>query len=267
MNAYKSLMYFSLGLAAPMSQAVELIGQTVSLAPVNIVAEVDGVIESLAVETGDKVDKNYVIAGIKKQDFEFALKRSEANVELAQAELKLKRSTYERYQELIKNKNLSVNELDVAKADYLNARALLKLAQIERDIAEKNLKDTTITTSIDGYVVSRDTQIGAWVNQGDLLYRVVNIDSLTVRLLASEHDMSALSLGQSVELWAETNPSHKIVAPIVRIGVEMDVQQMAYPVDIVIENPDLTLIPGMSVYATTDVSEVARSAQQGGGEQ
>lgn len=254
MNAYKSLVYLALGLAAPISQAVELIGQTVSLAPVNVVAEVNGVIKSLAAETGDKVEKNHVIAAIKKQDFEFALQRSEANVELAHAELKLKRSTYERYQELIKNKNLSVNELDIAKADYLNASALLKLAEIERDIAEKNLSDTTITTSIDGYVVSRNTQIGAWVNQGDLLYRVVNIDALTVRLFASEHDLSSLSLGQSIEMWAETNPTQKIIAPIVRIGVEMDTQQMAYPVDITIDNSDLLLIPGMSIYATTEVS-------------
>lgn len=261
MNAYKSLVCFALGLLAPICQAVDLIGQTVSLSPVNVVAEVDGVIKSLAVETGDKVEKSQVLASLKKQDFDFALQRSEANVELAEAELRLKRSTYERYQELIKNKNLSVNELEVAKADYLNAKALLKLAQIERDIADKNLNDTTISVAIDGYVVSRDTQIGAWVNQGDLLYRVVNIDSLIVRLFASEHDMSSLSLGQSVALWAETNPHQKIIAPIARIGVELDSNQMAYPIDIVIDNRDLSLIPGMSVYATTKVTEHVSSEQ------
>ncbi|WP_252039458.1 efflux RND transporter periplasmic adaptor subunit [Vibrio sp. SCSIO 43133] len=232
MKTPKSLVCLALSLVAPWAQAIELIGQTVSLSSVNVVAEVNGVIETMDVEVGDKVQQYTVIAEIKKQDFQFELARTTANLELAQAELKLKRSVYERYQELIKNNNLSVNELDIAKADYLNAKALVKLAQIELDIAQKNFEETSIRADIEGFVVSRDTQVGAWVNQGDLLYRLVNIDTLTVRLLASEHDMSLLSVGQSIELWAETSPEQKVVSSIARIGVEMDVQHMAYPIEV-----------------------------------
>ncbi|EDL54816.1 hypothetical protein VSAK1_18859 [Vibrio mediterranei AK1] len=261
MKTPKSLVCLALSLVAPWGQAIELIGQTVSLSSVNVVAEVNGVIETMNVEVGDKVQQYTVIAEIKKQDFQFELARTTANLELAQAEIKLKRSVYERYQELIKNNNLSVNELDIAKADYLNAKALLKLAQIELDIAQKNFEETSIRADIEGFVVSRDTQVGAWVNQGDLLYRLVNIDTLTVRLLASEHDMSLLSVGQSIELWAETSPEQKVVASIARIGVEMDVQHMAYPIEVDIKNADFKLIPGMSMYATTDVSQITTSVK------
>ncbi|WP_218570917.1 hypothetical protein, partial [Pseudomonas sp. Kh14] len=73
MKTPKSLVCLALSLVAPWAQAIELIGQTVSLSSVNVVAEVNGVIETMDVEVGDKVQQYTVIAEIKKQDFQFEL--------------------------------------------------------------------------------------------------------------------------------------------------------------------------------------------------
>jgi len=254
MNAKLSTLAIATLLITAPSLAVELIGQAESNNKQSIVAEVNGVIKSAVLEPGDNVASNMLLASIKTQSFDFELAKKQANIELAQAELKLKSATFERFQELVNKNSLSKNDLDVAKADYLNAKANLSLAQIELQEAKQNLSDTQITSSINGYVVSRNTEVGAWVNQGDLLYQLVNIDTLTITLMASEHDIKSLKVGQPIQLWPETHPERKVTSNITRIGVEMDANTHAYPIEIDIENPDYTLKPGMSFYGSTRIS-------------
>lgn len=251
-------------LTALPSGATELIGQVQSKNKQSIVAEVDGVVESAQLEPGDSIRKHQVLARIKVQDFSFEVAKKKASLELAQANLQLTKATFERYQELVSKKSLSANELDIAKAEYLNAKANLDLAKIELEEAKQDLSDTTITSNIEGFVVSRGAESGDWVSQGDLLYQLVNIDSVTIRLLASEHDMKSLSVGQPVELWTEINPAQKIRSTIQRIGVEMDTETRAYPIEIEVNNPDFLLKPGMSVYATTSLTpdSISAKAQQ-----
>ncbi|ERB65767.1 efflux RND transporter periplasmic adaptor subunit [Vibrio coralliilyticus OCN008] len=243
--------------------AIELIGQVQSKHRQSIVAEVDGVVESALLEPGDLIGKNQVLARIKVQDFRFEVAKKKASLELAQANLQLTKATFERYQELVSKKSLSVNELDIAKAEYLNARANVDLAKIELEEAEQDLSGTKITSNIEGFVVSRSAESGDWVSQGDLLYQLVNIDTLTIRLLASEHDMKELNVGQPIEVWTETAPDNRIQSTIKRIGVEMDTETRAYPIEIEVDNPGFHLKPGMSVYATTSLpsNSISTNAQ------
>lgn len=241
-------------LTSPTLFAVELIGQTQSKSPLNVVSEINGMIEQADIELGEKIISNTILATIKSQDFKLDVNKQHANLLLAQADLKLKKSLFTRYVELKKKNSLSQNELDIASADYDSAKANVLLAKIELNKAQLDLESTTITSSIDGYVVNRAVEDGAWVNQGDLLYQVVNIDTLTIRLLASEFDMAELNVGQSIEIWPETNPSMKITSSIKRIGVEIDPQTFAYPIDVEIENSNHQLKPGMSIHASTTIS-------------
>lgn len=238
-------------LTALPASAIELIGQVQSTQTHSVVAEVNGVVESTHYNLGDAVSSGSLLLKVKAQDFKLELAKQKANVSLAQADLQLKKSIYVRYQELKNNNNLSANDLDIAKAEYLSAQANLDIARIELEKAQDELQDTQISATIDSYVVSRNAEPGAWVNQGDLLYTLVNIDTVTIQLLASEHDLTELKVGQAIEIWSETVPNNKRLATISRIGVEMDQTSHAYPVEIELDNADLALKPGMSIYAST----------------
>jgi len=250
---------FACVLAAPHVFAVDLIGQTVSKSPLNIVSEINGVLLSADLEAGETVHAQQIIAQIKPSDFELEVAKQRANVELTQADLKLKLSIYQRYQTLKSKNSLSDNDLDIAKAEYLNAKARLKLANIEQKKASQDLLNTSITAGIDGYVVSRAANRGAWVNQGELLYKLVNTDTLIVRLSASEQDLIQLEVGQPIEFWAEAAPKTQMRATIKRIGVEIDPQTLAYPVELEFDNQKTQFQPGMSIYATTQLT--SNSAQ------
>lgn len=249
-------------LLSPTIFAVELIGQTKSKSPVNVVSEINGMIQQASVEVGELISINAPLANIKAIDFQLNVSIQKANLALAQADLKLKKTLFIRYQELKKKNSLSQNELDVASADYDRAKATVQLAKIELNKARLDLGSTVISSSINGYVTNRSVENGAWVNQGDLLYKIVNIDTLTVRLLASEFDITQLKVGQAIELWSETDPNMKIISTIKRIGVDIDPATFAYPVEVEIANKEHYLKPGMSIHASTSLSEPSSITSQ-----
>lgn len=237
---------------APNSNAVDLIGKTTSSAPLNVVSEVSGVIEHVNWQTGDMVTQGQKLTTIKDQDFKLEVRKQKANLSLVKADLDIKQSVFARYQELRSKNSLSQNELDIAKADFSAAKAKLSLAQIELEKAQLDLANTKVYVAIDGYVVDRLVDDGTWVNKGDLLYRLTNIDRLNVRLLASEFDLQELSVGQPIQVWSEALPAHRIHAKINRISVELDLATFAYFVDVEIDNEQHLFKPGMSIHATTD---------------
>ncbi|CAH0525873.1 efflux RND transporter periplasmic adaptor subunit [Vibrio hippocampi] len=236
----------------PFSHAVELIGKTISKNPLNVVSEVSGVIEKVHWQTGDIVTQGNRLATIKDQDFKLEVSKQQANLALMQADWDIKQSVYTRYQKLRSKKSLSQNELDIAKAEFSAAQANLSLAQIELKKAKLDLNNTQVDVAINGYVVERSVDNGTWVNQGDLLYKLTNIDQLNVRLLASEFDLQALAVGQPIQVWSEAQPTQRVNARINRIGVELDPVTFAYFVDVEINNEQHLFKPGMSIHATTE---------------
>lgn len=234
------------------TQATELIGHVQGLNKHSVVAEVPGVVEMNNLEVGDAVNQQQILALIKADDFKFSVNKAKANLALAEADLALRKATYNRYQALIKKNSLSLGELDTARAEFLSAKAAVSVAKIEYQQSQVDLENTQIESLISGYISNKPTQSGAWVSEGDLLYEVVNIDKVTLSFMASEYDLKHFTVGQEVMVWSETNPEFKMEANVQRIGVEM--QNSTYPVLVEITNQGHQFKPGMSVYASTDLS-------------
>lgn len=252
LKPYLYLLIF-IGLQATFNNGycAELIGKVVSKHPQNVVSQISGVIVQTHWQVGDKLTRGELLASIKAKDFTLTLKKQQANLALVTADLKIKKSVYHRYQALRGKNSISQHELEVAKANLEAAQASLTLAKTGLEKAQLDVNYTQIHTPIAGYITAQATENGAWVNQGDLLYQLVNIDRINIRLLASEFDLHALTIGQAIQIWAEANPTHKVTTNIKRIGVELDSQLLAYPVEIELDNIDHSFKPGMSIHATT----------------
>ena len=234
------------------TQATELIGHVQGLNKHSVVAEVPAVVQMNNLEVGGGVNQQQVLAHIKGDDFKFSVDKAKANLTLAQADLALRKATYNRYQALIEKNSLSMGELDTARAEFLRAKASVSVAQIDYQQSQVDLENTQIESLISGYISNKPAQSGAWVSEGDLLYEVVNIDKVTLSFMASEYDLKHFTVGQEVVVWSETNPEIKMEASVQRIGVEM--QNLTYPVLVEITNQGHQFKPGMSVYASTDLS-------------
>ncbi|MDK9738827.1 efflux RND transporter periplasmic adaptor subunit [Vibrio sp. D404a] len=251
------LMTLLVLMSAATTQATELIGHVQGLNKQSVVAEVPGVVEMSDLEVGDTVSQNQQLAHIKADDFQNFVNKAKANLALAKADLALREATYQRYQKLIKKNSLSVGELDTARAEFLSASASVSVAEIDYQQSKIDLESTQINAQLSGYISNKATQSGAWVNEGELLYEVVNIDTVTLSFMASEYDLKDFSVGQEILVWSETHPQHKMEARVQRIGVEM--QNLTYPVFVEIDNQAHSFKPGMSVYASTELSLIEQS--------
>ncbi|MGR5276128.1 efflux RND transporter periplasmic adaptor subunit [Vibrio rotiferianus] len=248
-------MAIALQMASVSAFAVDLIGKTTSIDTVNVTSEVSGIIETSVWKVGDKVSAGDELTKIKSEDFSIEVDKKKASVANHEADLAFKKSNYARYIELREKKSISQHDMEEAKSSYFIALASLKTAKIELEKAKLDLKRTKVNSKISGYIISSGVDAGTWVNQGDLIYKISNIDKLTVRLLASEFDITQLSVGQNIQVWSEANPSNKITAQISRIGVELDPETHAYPIEVDISNLEHMFKPDMSIHATTDIAE------------
>ena len=249
-----SLLASSLILCSTSSFALDFIGNARANKPVDVVAEIAGVVTNAQAELGDEITQHERLISLNAKDFQLAVKTEEANVELAKANVNIKRSVYQRYLELKQNKNLSQNELDIAKTEFDVAKANLKLAEVGLQKAQLDLSRTQVISGINGFVSRRNIENGSWVSRGDLLYQIVNIDTINIRLLASEYEINSLQVGQRMQVWAESNPQATVIAKIKRIGIEFEQDSFAYPVDIEIDNAAHLFKPGMSIHATTEIT-------------
>ncbi|MEG3222937.1 efflux RND transporter periplasmic adaptor subunit [Vibrio gigantis] len=231
--------------------AVDLIGHAIAQQSQDVVAQVSGVVESQPFQLGEPIQQGQSLIILEDSDFKLEVRRQQANLELVKADLKIKSSIYTRYKELKAKKSLSQHELDIALADLQAAKARVKLAQIDLEKATDNFTHTQINSEINGYVVKRNVEQGSWVEKGNLLYSVADVNNIIVRLLASEHDLAELSVGQELNLWSDVNPEIKVRANIKRIGINLDQGLLAYPIDIEIPNEDSLIKPGMSLHAST----------------
>lgn len=231
--------------------AVDLIGHATAQKFQNVVAQVSGVVENKPYQLGEPIQKGQSLIVLEDNDFVLEVSRQKANLELVKADLKIKSSIYNRYKELRAKKSLSQHELDISLADLQAAKANVKLAQIDLEQALDNLEHTQINSDIDGYIVKRNVEQGSWVEKGYLLYSVADVENIIVRLLASEHDLTELSVGQELTVWSDVNPIIKVKSKIKRIGINLDPTLLAYPIDIEIPNGNSLIKPGMSLHAST----------------
>ena len=233
------------------SFAVDLIGHATARQFQDVVAQVSGVVENQPFQLGEPIKKGQPLITLEDSYFDLEVRRQKANLELVKADLKIKSSIHTRYKELRTKGSLSQHELDIALANLQASKANMKLAQIDLEQAIDDFNHTRINSDIDGYVVKRYIEHGSWVEKGTLLYSVAAVDNIIIRLLASEHDLKELSIGQPLMIWSDVNPNIKVKTKIKRIGINLDQTLLAYPVDVELPNSDSLIKPGMSLHAST----------------
>jgi HlyD family secretion protein len=132
------------------------------------------------------------------------------------------------------------------------AQARLDMA-IERVRLEQDTKSKyTIRAPFPGYVVSKLTEVGAWLAQGDPVAEVVEIDPIEVRVAVPQDFVSQLRPNMQVRVHLDSRPDDLLTGRIHRIIPQADSRSRTFPVLIRLDNPvrddgTHTLMPGMLV--------------------
>lgn len=257
------------------SSLVSATGKISATNEVLIGSQVSGTISAVFVEENDNVKKGDVLAIINPDTINQTIARYEAQLNSAKASLNSskvqynnKLINYNRLSEVYKvtgGKSPSKTELDnaqmelsTAKADVQVKEASIKEVETNLNSAKIDLKNSIITSPIDGVVLTRSIDAGQTVaasfSTPELFVIAENLEKMKLVVNVSEADVGKVKENQKVKFTVDTFPDDTFTSTIYRVNkgaTESEDSIVSYETTIYIDNKDLKLRSGMS--ATADI--------------
>ena len=243
------------------SQTVSANGTINPVALVNVGTQVSGTVKKLYVDFNSKVQKGQVLLELDDALLAAQQKQSLANVQNAEASLELATANEARLRSLFTQEYVSKQELDSAVQAKKSAEAQLKLAQatVERDRA--TLAYSVIRSPVSGIVVDRTVDVGQTVAaslQTPTLFKIAqDLSRMQIDANFAEADIGNIRVGQTVRFSVDAFPNRSFngVVKLIRLNPTTVSNVVTYDVVINVENPEQTLLPGMTAYVSITVAE------------
>jgi len=245
----------------PVTQAVTATGTLNPVVNVQVGSQVSGNIAKLFADFNSQVKAGDVVAQIDPALFQATVIQAEGDVASAQAALDLARLNAKRTQELFARKTSSQADLDQAMATLHQAEANVKIKQGALDKAKADLEHCTITSPIDGVVISRNVDVGQTVAaslQAPIIFQIANdLTKMQIDANVAEADVGVLEVGQNVDFTVDAFPMRTFHGKIVQVrNAPITVQNVvSYDTVIGVSNPDLKLKPGMTANVSILVAQ------------
>ena len=237
-------------------------------------SEVIGKVAGLMIEEGDAVKIGDLVLQVDDKNFLAGLEQSEAvvrmnTIDIERQEVRIKnlerqfersKSLYER--SLIGEQEYEslLNQLDLAKIDFLSSKEGLVQAEAQLDQVLDNLSKTQIISPIDGVVTSLDIKVGETAIAsstnipGSSLMTIANPASIYTEVLVDEADIANIEIGQRAEIVAIAYPDEpmqgivRFIANTAKIAQGRTGLSFVVKIDIA-DRGNVTLRPGMSCRA------------------
>lgn len=253
-----------------LSQTVEASGTVNPVQSVDIGSQVSGRIYKLYVDYNSKVKKGQLLAEIDPALFQASVDKARADLNNAKAnynkvlaQVKYKKSNYERYSRLLEKHYVSKDETESAFADYQASKAELSAmdaninqAKANLETAETNLFYTKITSPVDGVVVSRAVDVGQTVAASfqtpELFVVAEDLTKMQIEVSVSEADIGKIEEGQEAEYTLDGYPDETFSGKVsqVRINPTTVSNVTTYTVVVSVNNDEQILKPGMNANVT-----------------
>lgn len=122
------------------------------------------------------------------------------------------------------------------KEQIAQARARVAVQQALVDKLESQVVKHTIISPFDGYVVAEHTEVGQWVNSGELVAEVIALDYVDVRVQVLENHVPHVRLKTEVRVEIPAIPEKVFIGEVVLIVPQADVRARTFPVKVRIKN-------------------------------
>lgn len=251
----------------PITKIVEYPGTVQAFESVSLIPRVTGIVKTINVNLGDRVEAGELVVTIDDGEFVQRLIQAKANLQLAQAQLErskvslnLAEREFQRIQTGSTQGVLTSQEMDGARAARDSALADIDLAdaELERmraavDEAQLNLDNTRIMAPMSGVVEMRNVDPGAMASPTTPLLTIVNTDPAIVVVHVPESDITLAERGRQATV-AVANGTKEFDGEVRRVSPTLSTTTRTTKVEIHVDNDDRQLRPGMSA----DVRVVAK---------
>ena len=244
-----------------LKQVVSATGEIKPVNTVNVGSQVSGTIDNLYVDFNSKVKKGDVLLTIEPSVLQASVNEARASLDSAMSQLNLAKSEFERNKFLYNKDYISRAEMEQSQAAYEQAEQSVNRMQSQYDRALTNLGYATITSPVDGTVISRKVDIGQTVAASfqtpDLFEIAEDLTKMQIETAVSEADIGVIKENQPVTFTVDAYPTETFdgVVRQIRLSPTTTSNVVVYTVVIDVDNTDLRLMPGMTAFVTIVISE------------
>ena len=223
---------------------------------VDVGTQVSGIIDKLYVDYNDHVKAGQLIAEMDKVTLESELEQAEAQLSSSKTEYEYRMKEYLRTEQLYKKELVSDAEYDEALYLYETAKNAYEQNKASIVGVRRNLGYATITSPIDGVVISRAVEEGQTVAAGfetPTLFTIANdLKDMQVVTDVDEADIGYVAEGQRVEFTVDAYPDDVFTGNVKQVRLEATTESSVVTYEVVISasNPDLKLKPGLTANVT-----------------
>ncbi len=238
---------------------------TGTIEPVTLVevgTQVSGIISHIYVDYNSTVKKGQVIAELDRENLNSQLETAQAQLESAKSDLSYQEQNFERQKTLHDKGHISDNDFELARLSYQQAKATYNQRIQSVKTARTNLGYATITSPIDGIILTRAVEEGQTVASSfstPTLFTIAK-DLTDMRVIADidEADIGGVREGQRVNFTVDAFPDDVFEGRVTQVRQEATTESSVVTYEVVISapNPELKLKPGLTANVTIITKEV-----------
>ena len=238
------------------STSITATGTIEPVTSVTVGTQVSGIVSKLYVDYNSVVKKGQVIAELDKTNLISELNRAKADLTSAQSTLNYETSNFNRYQTLFDKGLVSANDYESARLSYDKARQSVASSRESVQKAQTNLGYATITSPIDGVVLSKAVEEGQTVaasfNTPELFTIAQDLTDMRVIADIDEADIGGVQEGQRVTFTVDAFPEDRFEGQVTQVRQQATTSSNVVTYEVVISAPnkDLKLKPGLTANVT-----------------
>ena len=238
------------------STTVTATGTIEPVTSVEVGTQVSGIVAKIYVDYNSVVKAGQVIAELDKTNLTSELASQRANLASAQGVLDYQKSNYERQKGLYDKGLISANDFEQARLSFIQSQQQVTTAQQNVKRAETNLGYATITSPINGIVLSKAVEEGQTVAASfstPTLFTIAQ-DLTDMRVIADidEADIGEVKEGQRVTFTVDAFPNDTFQGQVTQVRQQATTESNVVTYEVVISAPnaDLKLKPGLTANVT-----------------
>ena len=246
---------------ANIQNSITATGTIEPVTSVTVGTQVSGIISNIYVDYNSIVKKGQVIAELDRTNLISELNTAKANHSSAQSTLNYQEANYKRYKALYDKGLVSTDEFENARLSYQTAKDNVATASETVKKAQTNLGYATITSPIDGIVLSKEVEEGQTVAASYSTPELFTIaqDLTDMRVIADvdEADIGGVKEGERATFTVDAYPNDTFEGKVTQVRQEAteDNNVVTYEVVISAPNADLKLKPGLTANVTIYTAE------------
>ena len=223
---------------------------------VTVGTQVSGIVSRLYVDYNSTVKKGQVIAELDKTNLISQLNAAKASLNSMQSTLDYQQANYNRYKNLYEKGLVSADEFEQANLSYVQAKNQVASAREEVQRAQTNLGYATITSPIDGVVLSKSVEEGQTVASSfstpELFVIAQDLTNMRVIADIDEADIGGVLEGQRVSFTVDAFPDDSFEGHVTQVRQQATTESNVVTYEVVISAPnnDLKLKPGLTANVT-----------------